>query len=190
MRDEVWRQVARLQNPHAGAVQAIQEKVRNNFKFQKFFCKGILEKHAKVFREQLAQSGLPFAKNEITRIEDREDKFARRIFTTSLCDTRCRVNLEEFRLSRAYFFGLLQRDGKDEDGNIQMYPCLITNKKGAICGQLCDPFGHGAFLCKATTRASDYNHARDIIESMGQAFDFITSKEVVIFPLAEKKKQM
>ena len=67
-----------------------------------------------------------------------------------------------------------------------MYPCLITNKKGAICGQLCDPFGHGAFLCKATTRASDHNHARDIVESMGQAFDFIASKEVVIFPWQKK----
>ena len=32
----------------------------------------------------------------------------------------------------------------------------------------------------------DHNHARDIIESMGQAFDFISSKEVVIFPWQKK----
>ena len=67
-----------------------------------------------------------------------------------------------------------------------MYPCLLTNKKGAICGQVCDPFGHGAFVCKATTRTSDHNHARDILESMGQAFRFITSKEVVISPWRKK----
>ena len=129
---------------------------------------------------------MPFAKNEITRLEDREDKFARRIFVTSLADPRTRVSLEDFRLSRAYFFGLLQREGKDENGDLKMYSCLIMNKKGAICGQLCDPFGHGAFLCKATTRASDHNHARDIIESMGQAFDFVSSREVVIFPWQKK----
>ena len=55
VRDEVWRQVARLQNPHAGAVQAIQEKVRNNFKFLKFFCKGILEKHALNYYKVVAE---------------------------------------------------------------------------------------------------------------------------------------
>ena len=83
-------------------------------------------------------------------------------------------------------FGLLQREGKDESGNLKSYPCLISNKKGGICGQMCDPFGHGAFVCKATNRTSDHNHCRDILDSMGQAFRFITSTEVVISPWQKK----
>ena len=66
------------------------------------------------------------------------------------------------------------------------YPCLIMNKKGQTCGLRCDPFGHGAFLCKCTSRTSDHNHARDILASMTQAFEFITTKEVVIAPWEKK----
>lgn len=62
------------------------------------------------------------------------------------------------------------------------YPCLIMNKKGFTCGLRCDAFGHGAFLCKCTSRTSDHNHAQDILTSMTQAFEFITTKEVVIAP--------
>ena len=51
---------------------------------------------------------------------------------------------------------------------------------------MCDPFGHGAFVCKATNRTSDHNHCRDILDSMGQAFRFITSTEVVISPWQKK----
>ena len=43
-----------------------------------------------------------------------------------------------------------------------------------------------SFLCKCTSRTSDHNHARDILTSMTQAFEFITSKEVVIAPWSKK----
>lgn len=129
----ISRRLARFsENADAAAVQHAQQEVVKKFKFQKFFCTGILLKHAKIFRERLAKSGLPFASNEITRIQDREDKFARRIFTTKLGDHRTRVSIQVFRLSRAYFFGLLQRGGRDEQGKLKMYPCLITNKKGNL----------------------------------------------------------
>lgn len=47
-------------------------------------------------------------------------------------------------------------------------------------------FGHGAFVCKATTRNSDHNHVRDIIDTMAQAFHFVSSKEVVVAPWNKK----
>ena len=54
----------------------------------------------------------PKKKYEVARVADRRDPFARRIFLTSLCENRTRMHLQEFRLSRAYFFGTLIREGK------------------------------------------------------------------------------
>ena len=143
--------------------------------------------HAKKYVKAVSQSGLFFANDELSRIEDRQDKFARRIFVTQLWDPRARVPLHEFRLFRAYIFGVFIRPGRDsESGGLASYPCLIVNKKGDTCGLRCDPFGHGAFLCKCTSRTSDHNHARDIITSMTQAFEFISTKEVVIAPWEKK----
>ena len=82
----------------------------------------------------------------------REDPFARGIFLTSLCDNRTRMHLQEFRLSRAYFFGTLIRAGRNDDGSLRMYPCLLKNHNGRICNNLCDPFGHHGFVCKITTK--------------------------------------
>ena len=97
IRDEISRQCAQLPPDlsdfeRAFAIQRIIEKVNSSFKFQKFFCQGILKKHAKVFRERLSNSALPFAANDITRFEDRQDKFARRVFTTQLWDHRTKVS--------------------------------------------------------------------------------------------------
>ena len=83
LQDEIKRQLARLspdEQKNEFIVRLLKERVRKNFKYQKFFCRGILDKYAKTYRERLAHSTLPFASNELARIEDREDKFARRIF--------------------------------------------------------------------------------------------------------------
>ena len=169
------------------AIGEIIAQVKATFKWQQFFSRGILESYAKKYVQAVSNSTLFFAKDDLSRIEDRQDKFARRIFVTQLWDPRARVPLHEFRLFRAYIFGVFIRPGKDrESGGLASYPCLIMNKKGLTCGLRCDPFGHGAFLCKCTSRTSDHNHARDILTSMTQAFEFISTKEVVIAPWEKK----
>merc|ERR1712193_491198 len=92
----------------------------------------------------------------------------------------------EFRLSRAYFFGVLIRKGMSSDGSLKFYPCLQANQKGVLCRHPCDPFGHHSFICKQTTKTADHNLARDILASMGLAFGFIASKEVVVAPWFKK----
>ena len=57
-----------------------------------------------------------------------------------------RVPRIDFVLFRAYIFGVMLRPGKGADSQLASYPCLLTNKCGAVCGQQCDPFGHGARL--------------------------------------------
>ena len=161
----------------------IEKKVRGSFHWQQFLSKGILKKHAQNFIDASAKSNLPFMTYEIARITDRRDPFARRIFLTSLGDHRTRVNEQEFLFSRAYFFGVFIRYAHSDEAKFQMYPCLLTNKKGTLCRHPCDPFGHHCFCCKTTTKTSDHNHARDIICDMSQALGFISHKEVVVFSL-------
>ena len=75
LQDEIKRQLARLtpeERQNEFIVKMLKERVRKNFKYQKFFCRGILDKYAKTYRERLAHSSLPFARNELARIEDRE----------------------------------------------------------------------------------------------------------------------
>ena len=81
---------------------------------------------------------------------------------------------------------IFRKAGCAEDYSLLMYPCLLTNLKGNVCRQPCDPFGHHCFCCKITTKTSDHIHARDIICNMTQALGFVTSKEVVVFPWAKK----
>ena len=164
------------------AADEISNRVKANFKYQKFLSRGILEKHARDYVKTVAKSNLPFVAYETARIVDREDKFARRIFTTSLWEPRTRLTLEEFRLSRAYFFGVFIRVGRTKNEHLLMYPCLMSNQKGKNCSLACDPFGHHAFVCKCSSKTSDHNHARDIIFSMSQAFGLISHKEVVVAP--------
>ena len=40
-------------------------------------------------------------------------------------NNRTRMQLQEFRLSRAYFFGTLIRAGRNDYGSLRMYPCLL-----------------------------------------------------------------
>ena len=160
--------------------------MRENFRWQRFLSKGRLKQHAADFVQAVAKSTLPFVQYEVARIADRKDPFARRIFLTSLCDNRTRMHLQEFRLSRAYFFGTLIRAGRNDDGSFRMYPCLLKNHDGRICNNLCDPFGHHCFVCKITTKTADRNMCRDILSTMGNAFGFVTSKEVVVAPWSKK----
>ena len=67
-----------------------------------------------------------------------------------------------------------------------MYPCLLKNFCGKICNNFCDPFGHHVFVCKNTTKTADHNMCRDILSTMGNAFGFVTSKEVVVAPWFKK----
>ena len=96
------------------------------------------------------------------------------------------MDLQDFRLSRAYFFGVLIRPGQKTDSSLRFYPCLLSNQKGVLCRHPCDPFGHHAFICKITTKTGDHNLARDILATMGNAFGFIASKEVVVAPWFKK----
>ena len=70
--------------------------------------------------------------------------------------------------------------------NTQYDPCLLSNQKGVLCRHPCDPFGHHSFICKTTTKTADHNLARDILATMGNAFGFIASKEVVVAPWFKK----
>ena len=144
--------------------------------------KGILKKHAEGYLQAVAKSKLPFVSYELARIPDRKDPFARRIFLTTLSENRLRMHLEDFRLSRAYFFGVLIRSGRNTDGSLRFYPCLLSNQQGVLCRHPCDPFGHHSFMCKTTTKTADHNLARDILATVGNAFGFIASKEVVVVP--------
>ena len=170
----------------AEATWAIEKKVRESFRWQRFLSRGILKKHATEFVQAVAKSTLPFVQYECARVADRKDSFARRIFLTSLCDNRTRMQLQEFRLSRAYFFGTLIREGRNTDGSLRMYPCMLKNSCGRICNNFCDPFGHHCFVCKITTKTADHNMCRDILSTMGNAFGFVTSKEVVVAPWFKK----
>ena len=174
---ETQRQIAKLpeEKQIPSVIAQISKRVKANLKYQKFLSKGILHEHAQNYVKAVAVSNLPFVSYETARIADRQDKFARRIFLTSPWEPRTRLNLEEYRLSRAYFFGVfirLGRSGKDANESFLMYPCLTMNQKGKCCSQACDPFGHHAFICPTTTKTSDHNHARDIISNMSQAFGF------------------
>ena len=89
------------------------------------FAKSILERHARNYAKAFAESNLPFVSYETARIADRQDKFARKIFITSLREPRTRLNLEEFRLFRAYFFGVhcihkIRGDEKRECSNVAL----------------------------------------------------------------------
>jgi len=67
-----------------------------------------------------------------------------------------------------------------------MYPCLLRNSCGRTCNTYCDPFGHHCFVCKITTKTADHNMCRDILSTMGNAFGFVTTKEVVVAPWFKK----
>ena len=127
-----------------------------------------MKKHSENYVSAISRSKLPFQSYEVERIKDRKDPFATKIFQTSLFENRTRVTLEDFRLSRSYFFGVFIRDPKNEDGSLRMYPCHLTNDRGKPCSKECDPFGHHAHLCDATNKTINHNHARDIIKSMGE----------------------
>ena len=161
-------------------------RLRASFRWQRFLGKGILKQHADQYLKTVAKSKLPFVSYEVARITDRKDPFARRIFLTGISENRLRMNLQDFRLSRAYFFGVLIRSGLDSDGSLKFYPCMLCNQQGVLCRHPCDPFGHHSFVCKQTTKTADHNLARDILATMGLAFGFIASKEVVVAPWFKK----
>ena len=168
------------------AVWSIAEKVRMSFRWQRFLSKGIFKQHAEQYKHAVAKSKLPFVSYEIARIADRKDPFARRIFLTALSENRMRLHLQDFRLSRAYFFGVFIRSGSNTDGSLRFYPCSLCNQQGVLCRHPCDPFGHHSFICKTTTKTADHNLARDILANMGLAFGFIAAKEVVVAPWFKK----
>ena len=145
-----------------------------------------MKAHAKKFVSAVATSKLPFIEYEVARVADRKDPFARRIFNTALYDNRMRMNLQDFRLSRAYFFGTFIRAGRNDDDSLRMYPCLMLNHAGKTCSSFCDPFGHHCFVCKNTNRTADHNMCRDILSTMSNAFGFVTCKEVVVAPWSKK----
>merc|ERR1712139_304295 len=170
----------------AEAIWEIAQKVRDSFRWQKFLSRNILKQHAERYKNAVAKSKLPFVSYEIARLADRKDPFARRIFLTTQSENRLRLHLQDFRLSRAYFFGVLIRSGQNKDGSLIHYPCLLSNQSGKLCQHPCDPFGHHSFVCKTTTKTADHNLARDILATMGNAFGFVASKEVVVAPWFKK----
>ena len=93
-----------------------------------FFSGDTLQKHAEKYEHAVARSKLPFSEYDVERIKDRKDPFAAKIFQTSLWENRTRLSLEDFRLSRSYFFGVFIREPKNSDGSLRMYPCYLTNE--------------------------------------------------------------
>ena len=110
LKEEVFKQVAKKQKElgeadqlAASVIEAIEKRVRDSFRWQKFLSKDILKNHAQNFVDASSKSNLPFANFELARIVDRRDPFARRIFLISLVDHRTRVIEQTFLLARAYF---------------------------------------------------------------------------------------
>ena len=164
----------------------IRNNVMSSLKWQRFFSGEILKKYSEKHARAVSKSKLWFKEFDEERIKDRKDPFATKIFQTSLWEHRTRVTLEDFQLSRSYFFGVFLRNPKDEDGTLCMYPCYLTNDRGIACSKQCDPFGHHAHVCAVTNKTLDHNHARDIVKSMGGAIGFIADKEVVVCPWEKK----
>ena len=159
LKEEVFKQVAKKQKElgeadqlAASVIEAIEKRVRDSFRWQKFLSKDILKNHAQNFVDASSKSNLPFANFELARIVDRRDPFARRIFLTSLADHRTRVTEQDFLLARAYFFGVFIRSSHAGDHIFLTYPCMLTNQKGVMCRHPCDPFGHHSFCCKVTNK--------------------------------------
>ena len=93
------------------------------------FSGDTLQKHAEKYEHAVARSKLPFSEYDVERIKDRKDQFAAKIFQTSLWENRTRLSLEDFRLSRSYFFGVFIREPKNSDGSLRMYPFYLLTSK-------------------------------------------------------------
>ena len=110
--------------------------MRKNFQWQRFLSKGRLKQHAADFVQAVAKSTLPFVQCEDARIADRKDPFARRMFKylcaiiVHACIYRNSASLEHI------FFGTLIRAGRNDDGSLRMYPCMLKNHNGRICNNL------------------------------------------------------
>ena len=80
LKEEVFKQVAKKQKElgeadqlAASVIEAIEKRVRDSFRWQKFLSKDILKNHAQNFVDASSKSNLPFANFELARIVDRRD---------------------------------------------------------------------------------------------------------------------
>ena len=152
-----------------------------NFNWQKFLAKGIWKQRFEHYQDWLAKSKLPFLKFEKERIEARKNAFAQRIFDIVPDDARLRLHLDDFRISRSYFFGIPLFPPFLGDKSVCFGFCHIKNDKGNTCGMKnVDCFGHHAFICPCTSKHNERNAIRNVINAEGKGLGFLAEKEVAM----------
>ena len=121
----------------------IRNNVMSSLKWQRFFSGEILKKHSEKHARAVSKSKLWFKEFDEERIKDRKDPFVTKIFQTSLWEHRTRVTLEDFQLSRSYFFLSFSAKSKRRRRYI-VHVSLLPNKRPrdsvARCSKQCDPF--------------------------------------------------
>ena len=151
------------------------------FNWQKFLSKGIWKQRFESYQDHLAKSNLPFLSFEKERIEARRDAFAQRCFDIIPDDSRLRLHLDDFRISRSYFFGVPLFPPWQSDGQVCFGFCHMKNDKGNVCGMKnVDCFGHHAFLCPCTSKHTEHNAIRNVVNAECKGLGFITEKEVAM----------
>ena len=106
----------------------IRNNVMSSLKWQRFFSGEILKKYSEKHARAVSKSKLWFKEFDEERIKDRKDPFATKIFQTSLWEQRTRVTLEDFQLSRSYFFLSFSAKSKRRRRYI-VYVSLLPNKR-------------------------------------------------------------
>ena len=67
------------------------------------------------------------------------------------------------------------------DGSVCFGFCHIKNDKGNACGMKnVDCFGHHAFICPCTSKHTEHNAIRNVINSEAKGLGFISEKEVAL----------
>ena len=152
-----------------------------NFNWQKFLAKGIWKQRFEHYQDWLAKSRLPFLKFEKERIEARKNAFAQRIFNIVPDDARLRLHLDDFRISRSYFFGIPLFPPFLQDGSVCFGFCHMKNDKGNTCGMKnVDCFGHHAFICPCTSKHLEHNAIRNVVNAESKGLGFLAEKEVAM----------
>ena len=166
---------------------------QKNFHWQKFFSKGIWQKRAEEYMAKLEQSDLPDVVKQIDaqRFEARRDSFARRLYNVTPWEPRLKVDKLDFLASRAFFAGVPLVPPHEEaliDGEAQQVLaqplCHIINLSNEQCRRPSDCFGHHAFLCPCTSKQTEHNVFRDVIDKGVKSMGYIAQKEV---PVAQWK---
>ncbi|MEE3273846.1 MAG: hypothetical protein VX217_03250, partial [Acidobacteriota bacterium] len=188
LHDEFSRAKAEHLAKHArktkGSPVGTQEETEEPpFRWQQFLMRGYWTEQAGALLSRVQSSGWPFAEDAARRIQERRNPFARRIYNITPWEPRLQLDLAHFRASRSYFLGVAQRSletSKKHPGRslASAYNCYITNMHGKQCTGTVDAWGHGAFTCRHSSRHTEHNAVRNVIQSGSRSIGFLSGKEI------------